>query len=74
MKTLKDIPENQFARITSLTESSTSERLMEMGFLRDQRVKVIRKAPFGDPLAVRVGNSTVMLRLSEADSVGVEME
>ena len=47
-------------------------RLVEIGFLPGQRVRVLaRAAAGGDPIAVRVGRSTFALRRSEAALVRV---
>ena len=72
--TLKDLPEDKMAVIKNVSEDLNGRRLLEIGFHKNQKVKVIGKAPFGDPLAVRIGNSTVMLRSHEAGSVLVEMD
>ncbi len=47
------------------------ERLGELGFLVGERVRVLARAPFGDPIAVRVGSGTFALRRAEADCVKV---
>ncbi len=47
------------------------ERLAELGFLAGERVRVLARAPFGDPLAVRVGSGTFALRRAEADCIRV---
>ncbi len=46
--------------------------LAEIGFLPGERVRVIaRGAPGGDPLVVRIGDSTFALRKAEAACVQV---
>lgn len=48
--------------------------LSEIGFLPGENVQVIaRGAPGGDPLVVRIGDSTFALRKAEAVCVQVEM-
>lgn len=43
------------------------ERLMELGFLPGETVRVIAKGfPSGDPIAVRIGQATFALRRFEA--------
>jgi len=49
------------------------ERLGELGFLVGERVRVLARAPFGDPIAVRVGSGTFALRRAEADCVQVAL-
>lgn len=47
-------------------------RLMEMGLVEGAEVQVIRRAPLGDPLQLRVGDYELSLRVSEADLVDVD--
>lgn len=47
-------------------------RLAEIGFLPGEFVRVMARAPGGEPIAVRVGRSTFALRRFEADFVQVE--
>ena len=74
MISLDTLPQRTVARVHSICDSVVSNRLMEMGFYPDQKLEILGKAPFGDPLAVRIGNSTVMLRLTEAQCVSVVEE
>ena len=46
-----------------------AERLAEIGFLPGERVRVLARALFGEPLAVRVGSDTFALRRAEAACV-----
>ncbi|AZI42206.1 iron transporter [Deinococcus psychrotolerans] len=44
-------------------------RLLELGFIRGAKVDVMRLAPMGDPVHLRLGNTDLALRA--ADLVGV---
>ncbi|HQT80689.1 MAG: ferrous iron transport protein A [Ferrovum sp. 37-45-19] len=47
-------------------------RLLELGFIPGESVKVIRKGfPYGDPIAFRIGTSTFALRAKEAQTIKV---
>ncbi len=48
-----------------------ARRLMEMGVVPGAPVLVIRAAPLGDPLEVRVRNYHLALRRSEAQTISV---
>jgi ferrous iron transport protein A len=48
-----------------------SIRLMEMGWVEGAPVQVLRRAPLGDPLHVRLGDYELSLRASEAELVDV---
>ena len=66
-KTLADVDEGARVRLGAPTDLSAEVvRLIELGFTRGQPVEVIRRAPFGGPLEVRVRGSRVCLRQSDA--------
>ena len=52
-------------------EGAVARRLMEMGVVPGAPVRVIKAAPLGDPLEVRVRNYHLALRRSEAQTVSV---
>ena len=47
-------------------------RLREMGVLTGTRVTLVRTAPMGDPIEIKVRGYSLTLRKSEADHVMVE--
>lgn len=47
-------------------------RLREMGLLTGTRVTLVRAAPLGDPLEIKLRGYNLTLRKSEADHVLVE--
>ncbi|HEX7313763.1 MAG TPA: ferrous iron transport protein A [Pyrinomonadaceae bacterium] len=62
------------ARVTAVRGSGpVARRLMEMGVVPGAPVRVIKAAPLGDPLEVRVRNYHLALRRSEAQTVSVVM-
>jgi ferrous iron transport protein A len=52
-------------------EGALARRLMEMGVVPGAPVRVIKAAPLGDPLEVRVRNYHLALRRSEARTISV---
>ena len=53
-------------------QSTVSRRLLELGFIPGETVEVIGEIwPGGDPMAVRLGNTTFALRRREAGAVMV---
>jgi ferrous iron transport protein A len=62
------------ARVTAVRGSgAVARRLMEMGVVPGAPVRVVKAAPLGDPLEVRVRNYHLALRRSEARTVSVMM-
>jgi len=47
-------------------------RLLELGILNTS-VKVVKKAPFNDPIAIKIGNTIIALRNKEAQKIEVEL-
>ncbi|MFQ3549037.1 MAG: FeoA domain-containing protein [Armatimonadota bacterium] len=50
------------------------KRLLEMGITKDERFEVIRVAPFGDPIEIKIKNYLLSIRKKEAELVEVEVE
>lgn len=74
---LEELPLDIEAQIVALEPPSgreaadLTERLAEMGFLPGERVRLLARALFGEPLAVRVGSDTFALRRAEAACIRV---
>ncbi|GAL05426.1 ferrous iron transport protein A [Photobacterium aphoticum] len=54
--------------------SATRKKLMVMGVLPNTPISVVRVAPLGDPLQVRVRGVDLALRKTLADSIEVEIK
>lgn len=73
--TLSDVPSRTTVVIASSTAPAAERRrLVELGLRQGARVEVLRRAPFGGPLAVRVGGVLLALRSSHAGHLLVEPE
>ncbi|MGB3050917.1 MAG: FeoA family protein [Polyangiales bacterium] len=74
-RSLVDLPLGQHAEIASIDcERRLSRRLMEMGLLPGTRVRVVRVAPLGDPIELRVRNYSLSVRRAEAAKIAVRPE
>jgi Fe2+ transport system protein FeoA len=51
--------------------NAITKRLMEMGVVPGVSVRVIKSAPFGDPLEIRVRGYHLAMRKNEADAIEV---
>ncbi len=47
-------------------------RLLDLGLTPSVKVDVVRKAPLGDPIMLKVGDFDLLLSKSEADQIEVE--
>ncbi|MGH9820063.1 MAG: FeoA family protein [Pyrinomonadaceae bacterium] len=72
MITLRNVPVGSSARVVSVRGNSRiAKRLMEMGVIPGISLKVVKTAPFGDPIEVRLRGYSLAMRKSEADSIEV---
>ena len=70
---LAEIPVGHRARVISVSgQDRISTRLKEMGVVPGAEVTVIKSAPFGDPVQLRIMGYSLAVRLSEARAVAVE--
>ncbi len=70
--TLTHLPVGRDARVTAVNGTgSIIRRLMEMGLIPGVAVKVVKTAPFGDPIEIRVRGYSLAMRKKEADAIEV---
>jgi ferrous iron transport protein A len=63
----------QSAVIQSFTDEEMSLKLLEMGCLPGEIVRIERIAPLGDPIAVSVSGYLLSMRKEEAATIIVEV-
>lgn len=51
---------------------ATARRLFELGLLPGTRVRVVRRAPLGDPIELRLRNYSLSIRREQAALIEVE--
>jgi len=60
-------------RVIELDSSNNSVvRLMSMGLLQDKVVRLVHKAPLGDPIVVEFDSCQISLRCTDASCIKVE--
>ena len=69
--TLKDAQVGSTVRIDSIGESELKPRLLTMGLIPGTRVEILRSAPFGDPIAIRLRAYNLALRKDDAEKIQV---
>ncbi len=68
--TLAELPKGESRTVVSVRgDGSVTKRLMEMGVVPGVAVRMVKAAPFGDPLEIRVRGYSLALRRNEAESV-----
>lgn len=69
--TLKSAKLGEIVRIDSVGESNLKQRLLTMGLIPGTRVEILRSAPLGDPIAVRLRAYNLALRKDDAEKIEV---
>ncbi len=71
---LSELKFNQIAIVIAVQGQELSLKLFEMGLLPGEEVELENIAPFGDPIAIRVGEYKMCLRLSDADCIDIKVK
>jgi ferrous iron transport protein A len=70
--TLTTLNDGERGKVISLNgDNAVSKRLMEMGIVPGVSLRVIKSAPFGDPLEIRVLGYNLAVRKNEANQIEV---
>jgi ferrous iron transport protein A len=71
--TLAELARGESRTVLSVRgENMITRRLMEMGVIPGVAVRMVKSAPFGDPLEINVRGYSLALRRNEAESVELE--
>lgn len=72
-RTLSALKPGERGRVVAIGgEGATAQRLMDLGLVRGTTVEVVRAAPLGDPLEVRVRGFMLTLRRAEAAHITID--
>jgi ferrous iron transport protein A len=70
--TLSALPHGAMARVVAVGGAgAVARRLMEMGVVPGAPVRIVKVAPLGDPIQVRVRGYDLALRRAEAQTISV---
>ena len=70
---LSRLKEGDRATIIELKRGDLGLKLMEMGLLPGEMVIIVKIAPLGDPISVKIGTYLLSLRREEANAVMVQI-
>lgn len=71
--TLAALPVGAKATVKNIKgESAVARRLMEMGVVPGVSVRVVKTAPFGCPLEIKVRGYNLAIRRSEAQTIEID--
>lgn len=72
MTTLRQLSPGERGTITGFVTDDPPGRLLEMGLLPGTLVEVVRHAPFGDPIDLKVRGYHLSIRKHEAESIRID--
>lgn len=73
--TLNDLSMGETGKVRSVDgDGAITRRLMEMGVVPGVNVKVLKSAPFGDPIEIRLLGYNLAVRRNEAAAINVSTE
>lgn len=70
--TLSDLKPGEHGTVTGYTGANPPERLLEMGLLPGTSVEVVRFAPLGDPIDLKVRGFHLSIRRHEAAHIKID--
>ncbi|MCI8516484.1 MAG: ferrous iron transport protein A [Hungatella sp.] len=72
--TLRDLKPGQQGKVAGIgAAGAVKRRIMDMGVTPGVEIKVIKTAPLGDPVEVRVRGYELSLRKDEAAQIQIDM-
>ena len=70
--TLKDLPIGKTAKVISVGgEGALRQHFLDMGLIPTASVTMVKYAPMGDPVEVRIHSYELTLRLADAEKIEV---
>jgi len=69
MKKLSELKMGESGVIHSFENDEIFLKLMEMGCIPGELIRVVQIAPLGDPISISVAGYQLSLRMNEADSI-----
>lgn len=74
IKKLSELAPGNTGKIHSIADNELLLKLMEMGCVPGETIRLDQFAPWGDPLSVTVAGYSLSLRLNEAEAIFVELK
>lgn len=72
---LSNLKDNQTATVISISDDvSGKTRLGYLGLINGVKVTLIRRAPFGDPIEIKLRDFCLAIRKDLADRIMVELD
>jgi len=73
-KKLSELKPRELAKVKKIQgEGTLNKRLLDMGIIKGTKIEVIKVAPLGDPIDIKVKGYHLSLRKEEAAQISVEV-
>ena len=73
MNTLKDIKTGETARVEKLGgDGALRQHFLDMGIIPGTEITVVKYAPMGDPIEIRIQGYELTIRLADAEQIEIE--
>ncbi len=70
--TLKDLPIGKTATVLSVGgEGALRQHFLDMGIIPNANVKIMKHAPMGDPVELRINSYELTVRLADAEKIEI---
>ena len=73
MQKLANLAIGTKGKIRSISDSDLEQKLLEMGCTPGEQIEVVRKAPFGGPIAILVSSYILSIRKEDALKIDVKL-
>lgn len=71
MKNLAELSIGSRGEMAQISDSDLEQKLLEMGCTPGEKFEVVRKAPFGGPIAILISSYILSIREEDARSIAV---
>ena len=73
MKILADLSIGAKGEMLDVSDNLLEQKLLEMGCTPGEQFEVVRKAPFGGPIAILISSYVLSIRKEDAMSIEVKL-
>lgn len=75
MKTLKEAHVGETVRVVKIHgEGAVKRRIMDMGITKGVEIRIVKTAPLGDPVEIKVRGYELSLRKADSEIIEIEQE
>lgn len=73
MRKLADLKVGTKGEMCMISDRDLEQKLLEMGCTPGEKIEVIRKAPFGGPIAILVSSYILSIRKNDAEQIAIKL-